>query len=353
MHLFDVAEEIDPGKLRDALRVAGPQREPRFSRGAPEYVRFESPPVSEPAASFPLDSAKRMQTALRYYDSGVVSVQFRLDFEGGWRDWAELAARYAASDAAAFALQTVRERLAQMPQIQVKPYQEEWINEDYYVIQIEPIRDDGGIVTAKQLLAEQGSDVAQTIRGESRTLSEDEQREILSGAVSYYATDLLLAAWTGALVYDTAEGAQSAIELLEYANTQLLVYRHYDLLLTKLLDGVYDSLAEGTGTRRRWRLAREAERLNAIRLDIIELTERTDNALKFLSDMFDARVYRLASQKVGVADYRSLVEQKLRTAGELYTFMVDQFHEGRAFVMELMIVIILIIDLIFLFKDAF
>jgi hypothetical protein len=296
-----------------------------------------------------------MQSTVRYYDSGVVSVQLNLEFAGAWRDWMQLAAGYVSSEAAtAWATDAVRKRLAQMPQILVKPYAGDWISEDYYIIQIEPLQDaNGEAVTARRLLAEHGGDIAQIIRGEAKPLSEDEQREILGGAVSYYPTDLLLAGWTGALVYDTSEGAQPAVELLEYANTQLLVYRHYDLLLTELLDGVYDSLSEGTGMRKRWRLAREAARLNTIRLDITELTERTDNALKFLSDMFDARVYRLAAQKVGVTDYRGLVEQKLRTAGELYTFMVDQFHEGRAFVLELMIVIILIIDLIVLFKDAF
>jgi len=46
------------------------------------------------------------------------------------------------------------------------------------------------------------------------------------------------------------------------------------------------------------------------------------------------------------------VEGKLRTAGDLYTFMVDRFHQSRTFVMEFLIVFILIIDLIFLFKDA-
>jgi hypothetical protein len=355
MHLFDVAEEIDPERLREALNVAQTRREPSFSHRAPEYVRFERPPVSEPGPSFSLDSREPMLSTVRYYDSGVVSVQLSLEFVGTCQDWAKLAARYTASEAAAaWSTRTIRERLAQMPQILIKPYSGEWIGEDYYVIQVEPLQDAGGeALTAKRLLAEHGSDIAQMIRGESKPLSEEEQREILSGVASYYPTDLLLAGWNGALIYDTAEGAQPSIELLEYANSQLLVYRHYDLLLTQLLDGVYDSLEEGTGIRKRWRLAREAARLNTIRLDITELTERTDNALKFLSDMFDARVYRLAAQKVGVNDYRALVEQKLRTAGDLYTFMVDQFHQARAFVLELMVVIILIIDLIVLFKDAF
>ena len=66
--------------------------------------------------------------------------------------------------------------------------------------------------------------------------------------------------------------------------------------------------------------------------------------------MFYARMYRLAAARIGVPDYRNLVEDKLRTAGDLYEFMVDQFQQSRAFVLELMIVIILIIDLIFLFR---
>ena len=66
--------------------------------------------------------------------------------------------------------------------------------------------------------------------------------------------------------------------------------------------------------------------------------------------MFYARLYRLAATKVGVSDYRNLVDQKLRTAGELYQFMVEKFHHARGFVLELGVVIILIIELIFLFR---
>ncbi|PYV29007.1 MAG: hypothetical protein DMG24_00385, partial [Acidobacteria bacterium] len=71
---------------------------------------------------------------------------------------------------------------------------------------------------------------------------------------------------------------------------------------------------------------------------------------KFLSDMFCARLYRLAAAKVGVPDYRNLVEQKLRTAGQLYEFMVQGFHQARAFVLELAVVVILIIELVMLFR---
>ena len=139
--------------------------------------------------------------------------------------------------------------------------------------------------------------------------------------------------------------------MLEYANSQLLEFRHYDDLLTRELAQVYHFLEHGGGgILRRWRTAREANRLHTVWLDVNELTERADNAIKFLSDMFSARLYKLAAAKVGVPDYKTLVNQKLQTAEEIYRFMIDQFHQSRAFVLELMVVIILIIDLVYLFN---
>ena len=85
-------------------------------------------------------------------------------------------------------------------------------------------------------------------------------------------------------------------------------------------------------------------------LDVDELTERADNAIKFLSDMFSARLYKVAASKIGVTDYKDLVNQKVHTAEELYRFMIDQFHQSRAFVLELMVVIILIIELLYFFQ---
>jgi hypothetical protein len=86
-------------------------------------------------------------------------------------------------------------------------------------------------------------------------------------------------------------------------------------------------------------------------LDVIELTERSDNSIKFLSDMFYARAYGMAADKIGVRDYRLPVEEKLKTAGELYEFMMNQFNHSRAFVLEFMVVLILVIELIYFFRD--
>ena len=71
-----------------------------------------------------------------------------------------------------------------------------------------------------------------------------------------------------------------------------------------MLADVYRQLDKKRGVWGRWKLAREAENLNTLRLDYGELAERTDNAIKFLSDMFYARTYRLAAARIGVNDYR-------------------------------------------------
>jgi hypothetical protein len=181
-------------------------------------------------------------------------------------------------------------------------------------------------------------------------LSASEQQEVLQSRISYYPNDLAVIGWNATFVYDTPAGSATAIQLLEYANSQLLEFRHYDELLTSELNVAHDLVERGNGLPARWRLAGAASRLQTVALDVTNLAERVDNAIKFLSDMFSARLYRLAATKVGVPDYKDLVDEKLATARELYGFMIEQFHQARAFVLELIVVIILVIELIFLFR---
>lgn len=131
---------------------------------------------------------------------------------------------------------------------------------------------------------------------------------------------------------------------------QLLEFRYYDGLMSQLLSDVYAVLERKRNVLfSRWTLPRDAERVNRIRLDVMELTERIDNALKFVSDVYYAQVYRMAASRMGVAEYRDLVEEKVRAVGELYDFMVQQFNEVRSFVLEVVVGIIVLMDVVFWF----
>src|ERR1035441_8155392 len=345
--LYDVCEEIDLDALRAILGVQAP-REPRIRHPSPEYVRFERPPVVQQIDAIILEDGNRLQGELNYYEDGVVSIKRELPFHADWQQLADLSSRWMANpEPEARALQTVRRCLNGVHATLIKPH-ENWLSEDYYIIHLKDTTKPA--LTAAELLAEHGSEIARIVRGEQAELSLEETEEILGSRLSYYPDDLLVVGWTAAFIHDTAEDAVPTIQLLEYANTQLLEFRYYDAVLSQLLQGVYRSLEKKGGFLTRWRLASQAQRLNTIRLDIRDLTERVDTTIKFLSDMFSARLYRLAAAKVGVEDYRRLVDGKLHTAGELYEFMMDQFHQSRAFVLEVLVVIILLIELVFLFR---
>jgi hypothetical protein len=349
--LYDVAEAIDLVALRRILNVEPVLREPTFTRPAPEYVRFERPPVLEPLAPVNLASGHQFQGRVKYYDYGVVSVELEHHFDMDWRDLVLLSGGWIADpEIEEIGGGIVRERVKHARRALVNPA-DLWVNEDYYIVHLREALDFAGRpLDAATMLAENGDYLAMIVRGERQQLSTGERDEALRASASYYPTDLVVVGWSSAFVYDTPQDAVPAIQLLEYANTQLLEYRHYDEVLTSVLSKVYRSLERRSTVFARWRMAREAEDLNTLRLDIIELAERTDNSIKFLSDMFYARLYRLAEDRVGVGDYRRLVDSKLRTAGDLYSFMMNEFHQGRAFVLELMVVIILIIDLVVLFR---
>jgi hypothetical protein len=343
---FDVCEEIKLDQLRQIFK-ARTVAHPSLKHPAPGYVRYQRPPVVDPIETLVLDSGERLDGQIKYYDYGVLSVIFELPFSGDWDTLIRLGSRWVWDvDFAGHASRIARQKLEAAAPALVKPYSE-WLSEDYFIFHLREI---AGNPNAAELYAAQGGQIAQIVRGETAQLSEGERNEILQSRISYYANDLSVIGWNAAFLYDTPAGADAAIQLLEYANSQLLEFRHYDELLTRELDRVYAALDKGTGIPARWRLAREATKLHTVLLDVNELTEHADNAIKFLSDMFSARLYKLAASKVGVPDYKNLVTQKVQTAEDLYRFMVDQFNQSRAFVLEATVVIILVVELIWLFR---
>lgn len=348
---YDVSEEIRIADARRLLGVPSPARGPEFRGPSPEYVKFAQPPLVHLPGPVKLPGGEVWSCTVKVYEYGVIGVAMELPFEGDWDGLVRLASRWIGSpDVERKAAEVAKEQTQRMRDALFKPY-DDWTAEDYYAVHLrEACTETRAAFSAHELITDCGGQIAQIVRGESVRLSDSERQEILQQWLSYYPADLLVVGWMAAFIYDTPEGAAPMLQLLEYANTQLLEFRYYDNLLTAVLARVHTSLEGHRGILGRWRIATEAERLNRIRLDVIELTERVDNSIKFLSDMFYARAYRLAARKIGVNDYRDLVDEKLKTAGDMYEAMVGEFHQARTFVLEAMVVAILIIELIFLFR---
>jgi hypothetical protein len=343
---FDVCEELRLDRLQQAVSAPTLQQL-SMKHAAPSYVRYQRPPVVGRLEPLVLETGERLEGEVKYYDYGVASVVYQLPFAGDWGSLVRLASRWVWDvDFASRVEPIVRKKLEHVSDAMVKPY-EKWLSEDYFIFHV---REAADTPSAAEITRDHGREIAQVVRGDRLALSEGEMREVLQSQVSYYAGDVAVIGWNAAFLYDSTAGAETSIQLLEYANSQLLEFRHYDELLTEILASVYDLLAQKTGLFARWGLARSATGLHTVLLDVAELTERADNAIKFLSDMFAARLYKLAASKVGVPDYKNLVAQKLKTAEDLYHDMVEQFNQSRTFFLEMTVVLILLIELFFLFK---
>lgn len=342
--LYDVCDEIS---LTDLPALIGGKRViPVFKHTTPEYVRFQRAPVIEPLDPLVLESGEQFTGSIQYFDYGVVGVLLRLAYSGGWSELRQLASRwFSSSSFDELTRRLVSQRVESIRPAMIRPY-ENWLSEDYYIFHL----DDSTVVDSQELIREHGQEISQLIGGETAPLAASETQEIFQASLSYYPNDLTVVGWNAAFIYDSEAAAETTIRILEYANSQLLQFRHYDELLTLELRNAYRSMEARRGLFAGWRIRPGAMRFKTVLLEVTELAERTDHALKFVGDMFSARLYKLCAARIGVDDYEELVQEKLQTADDLYDFMIEQFHQARGFFLESIVVIILIIELVYLFR---
>ena len=206
-------------------------------------------------------------------------------------------------------------------------------------------------VSADAVVAEHGPDIARLVRGETGPLSAQEIEEVLRHRLSYLAGDLVVATWNAAFVYDAEAGADAVVEIVEYGNSQLLQYRYYDQLLDAQLGRLYDQLQSHRqpylfGARQYTRSARQ---VHALTIDVRELLDRTENALKFSGDIYAARLLALVGARLGLERWKGNVRDKLQTLDGIYHFAVEQSGIARGEFLELTIIAILVLELILFF----
>ena len=349
---YDVGEAFALGKLRALVGPGGGPAQPDFPRRTPEYVRFENPPIIEPSEPLTLRSGEKLLCSIKYYEYAIVEVQLEVPWQGSWDALQAQAARWMDAPDLDVEARAVVNRHLQKTSTAITRPRGEWFQESYVVVDLQPMKTaQGAPLTADALLSTYGERIGQLLRGEQAPLSRGSNDRLLQGSLSYYTTDLLVIGFNAALVYDRPEESARTIQILEYARMQLLEFRYYDNFMTRVLADVYNDLDKKNNVLlSRWSLPRQANRLNTIRLDVMDLTERVDNAIKFVSDSFYALAYRTAANRAGVPEYRDLVEKKLATARELYDFMMAQFNETRLFLLEAAITILCLLDVLLLLR---
>jgi hypothetical protein len=347
-YLFDVAETVDLAAISRLLGAATVAAKLSPKPATPAYVQYEKPPVSFDGEVVGLRSVEGFRPRVRLYDYGVVSIALARPFSGAWSDLVALGQTLIESaefeQRAEAMCRAVIERLRPA----LAGLRGTMLSEDYLVYLVNEL---DRPQTAEQLLDARGKDIATMLRGEPQPLSEQEKATILGHRISYLADDLVVPTWNAAFVYDTPAGAQAALEILEFANSQLLECRYYDERLDNELASIYSRLQ-----RPRWydqwigsRYTRAARHVHALFIDVNEVTDRTQNALKFIGDIYAARLFWLVADRLGLSTWKADIEGKLKTLDDIYRFAVEQSSMSRGQLLELTIVLILVFELVLFF----
>ncbi len=93
------------------------------------------------------------------------------------------------------------------------------------------------------------------------------------------------------------------------------------------------------------RRKRAALRVQSLVIEVNELTDRMENAVKFVGDIYAARLFGLLAARLGLDRRRNSVEEKLRTLGDIRRFAVEETGLAQANILELAILFILLLEL--------
>jgi hypothetical protein len=209
-------------------------------------------------------------------------------------------------------------------------------------------RFEGEPVRARDLLAE--APVPEILLGETSPvrLSAAEREEVLSYRHTYLEDDLAVVHWNSAFVVEPS-GVEDIPDLLEFATAHLLELRYYDALLDRELHLIYDEIERGGSplanifTRRYRALQR---RTAALLLELSEMIERLENAVKIVGDFYLARLYQRAVKRFRLPDWQESVLRKQRLLAEVNDLIGDTADTSRSELLELTIVLLILFEIV-------
>ena len=204
----------------------------------------------------------------------------------------------------------------------------------------------------KDLVEKSALKIASILRSEKEELNEEQVKDTLKTSVSYFTDDVVFVDWNAAFIYDPRD-AIDTLEVLEYANIELLELRTYDELLDKEIDRSYDRMA--LAKARPWyRISIDPfsptlDRLEEVRLDITQVMEKVENALKLVGDPYLAKVYRAASDSFHLNEWKVGLKEKLDIMEDFYDTLVNRIQTSRFLVLDITVMILIVLEIILLF----
>ncbi len=187
--------------------------------------------------------------------------------------------------------------------------------------------------------------LAKLIRLDSGPISPEEVGEALRLRISYAGTDLFIADWAAAILFD--RDCEETLEVIEFANLQLLEYRMIDVRLDDSLVQAY-RIVHGLSQSRwpTWRTHhRSLRELANLKVEATDLFERTGNVLKLVGDQYLARVYRLLGERFHLEGWDRSIRRNLEALEGTYTVLADQAATARGEFLEVLVILLIMLEI--------
>ena len=349
--LFDVADAIDLGRA-EALAGAPTSRVRLEGSRTHSAIEIPRPPLRLALGprALPLASGERpCQARANLLDYGVASVLYELPIPAGTPLEALLPLSEELLDKPTPALDSAARRDATEVAAALGPALEKphaWDGLETYTVFF--VRAFEGPATARELL--ERAPLARLLLGEvsPQTLAHGEVEDVLKHHFSYLADDLAVVDWNSAFVYEPS-AVTDIPDVLEFATAHLLELRYYDALLDRELHRLYDEVEALGGrinvlTRRYVKLQR---RTAALLLELSEMTERLENAVKIVGDFYLARLYQAAVRRFRLPAWQETVLRKQRLLADVNELLNAEAGRRRAELLEITIILLILWEVVY------
>jgi hypothetical protein len=343
---FDVGYEIALDALVRLVTPLGGTASPESSRvgirGAGRMVDIE---YGARTVRLP-DRTVEASAVVRAHDFGALTVMLRLPLSGALDNLGPLTAALVRTKSMEGAAIEIMRALIPAAASAISRVGFTEFVEDFYVIQVDRF---DVPVTPAQLRDEHRAAIALALRCEKERLAEGEAEEVFETAISYHAQDLVVTDWNAAFLY--AADYPALVDALEFLNVQLVELRFFD----RRLDARMGDLFQAVYSRPRLRtlvvnpFGKALEEVSELKVETTLIAERVGNALKFIEDLYLAKVYTVTAERLHLDAWRSSVESKLKVVQEIFEILNRRAATYRAEALEMTIIILIVVEIVLSF----
>ena len=335
--IYDIGREIDLDWLEQALARNYFTARTSFVRVKQKSIMIEEPPLMIQMHPIRVEREGKpfeFSVVARVFDIGAISFCFIFENnDAHYSTLEDIAFLFAGQEGLSEFYVQYLKTLGEIIKPHIKNFA---INPDFYedyTVYVTDHRDDS-------------IDPIPLLIGEKTNISPQIREEVIRNSLSYTTDDLAILSWDSALLCNP-ESPTDLIDLIEFANVQVLELRYYDRELTREMEKMYDDI-EHADRLSQFRRGRQYHAIMAKQMEtyaeISEIIEKVDNLIKVTEDVYYARVYATALKVLRSNQWSESVTRKIDVIRENYSMLSDEVRIQHSNFLEWVIIILIALE---------